>query len=217
MQLNVPYIEYELVSIDWMLPYELSDTNDVSCVCEESISTGRTTEETEKHNIECDADGVPMGNSLEEIRMREKLIDNFFRNWYSEHSSKEVFNTRMNENILVRKISIDEAKEHAAKRYKSTIAVLRHFDEILANASSIGKTAVKIGDRNQSRFDYMMIMSYLCADIGTIKLTVGIRKKSDGDNKYITMTQYGISALEEGQSIVVPRKSDKKKKKKASR
>lgn len=214
MQLKDPYIEYELVSIDWILSYELTDTNGVCCVCEEDISTVETTEE---YNIKCDGDGIPMGGSLEEIRMREKLIDDFFRNWYSEHSSKEVFNIRMNGNILVRKISIDEAKEHAAKRYKSTIAVLKHFDEILTNAISIGKTAIKPGDRNQSRFDYMLIMSYLCEGVGTTKLTVGIRQKSNGDNKSKTMTQYGISALDEGQSIVVPRKSDKKKKKKASR
>lgn len=214
MQLKEPYIECELVSIDWTLPYDLSDTNDIRCVCEEDVSTIGTTEE---YNIEFDDDEIPMGNSLEEIRMREKLIDDFFRNWYSQHSSKEVFNVRMNENILVRKVSIDEAKEHAAKRYKSTIAVLKHFDEILANASSIGKTAIKAGDRNQSRFDYMLIMSYLCEGVGTIKLTIGIRQKPNDDNKAITMTQYGISALEEGHSIVVPRKSDKKKKKKASR
>lgn len=215
MQLKEPYIEYELVSIDWIFSYELPDTNDVCRVCEENILNSETTEE---HKIECDTDGVPMGKTLEEIRIREKLIDDFFRNWYSEHSSKEVFNIRMNGNILVRKISIDEAKEHAAKRYKSTIAILKRFDEILANANSIGKTAIKTGDRNQSRFDYMLIMSYLCEGIGIIKLTVGIRKKSFDGNNAITMTQYGISALEEGQSIVVPRKSDKKRtKKKASR
>lgn len=214
MLLEKPYIEYELVSIDWILQYELPDTNDASCVCEENISISETTEE---HKNECDADGVPIGNSMEEIRIREKLIDDFFRNWYSEHTSKEVFNIRMSGNILVRKISIDEAKEHAAKRYKSTIAILKHFDEILANANSIGKTAIKTGDRNQSKFDYMLIMSYLCEGVGTIKLTVGIRQKTIDDNKAITMTQYGISALDEGQSIVVPRKSDNKKKKKASR
>lgn len=214
MQLKEAYIECELVSIDWILPYELSDTDGVSRVCEDNISINETTED---YHSKCDADGVPMGNSLEEIRMREKLIDDFFRNWYAEHTSKEVFNVRMNENILVRKISIDEAKEHAAKRYKSTIAVLKHFDEILANAISIGKTAIKTGDRNQNRFDYMLIMSYLCEEVGTIKLTIGIRKKMNNDSQNITMTQYGISALEEGQSIVVPRKSDKKKKKKASR
>lgn len=207
------HIEYELVDIQWVLTYEIPETNNSCWACEDYFSQD---EPTMNHKIECDIDGVPMGNSLEEILTREKLLDGFFRKWYSEHPSRDVFNIKMNENILVRKISIDEAKEHAAKRYKSTIAVLKHFEEILANATSIGKTAIKTGDRNQSKFDYMLIMSYMCEGVGTVKLTVGIRKKSMPAERSMTMTQYGISALEEGQSIVVPRKSDKKKKKKAS-
>lgn len=210
MQLNESNIEYELVDILWILEYDTIENDYVSCVCEDDLAQR---EPTDSHAVKYDIDGIPIGNSLEEIRMRENLIDGFFRKWYSEHPAREVYNIKMNEKILVRKVSIDEAKEHAAKRYKSTLAVLKHFDEILTNAISIGKTAIKAGDRNQSRFDYMLIMSYTCTGVGTIKLTIGIRKKGMLEERATTMTQYGISALEEGQAIVVPRKSDKKKKK----
>ncbi|MCR5394478.1 MAG: hypothetical protein K6E86_03720 [Bacteroidales bacterium] len=201
--------EYELISFDWNLNYDYSQLEPFPIV----------NDDTNQGNsgypcFECDKEGVPMDQTIEAIRKREEIIDAFFRKWYEEHPAREVYNNRVNNSILVRKVSIDEAKQHASKRYLSTVAIIHHFEEILANAISVGKTAVKPNDRNQSSFDYMLIMSYQCQNIGLVKLTVGIRKKKaeDGGAQEI-MTEYGVSVMQDGHKIEVPRKADKKKKK----
>ena len=156
---------------------------------------------------------MPKGQSIADIRKREEKIDAFFRKWYAEHPDREIYNNKVKDRILVRKISIDEAKQHTSKRYLSTIAIIHHFEEILANACSIRKTAVKQNDRNQSKFDYMLIMSYQCDSVGVVKLTVGIKKKHiEVDIEQEVKTQYAISVLREGESLVEPTKTERKKK-----
>lgn len=210
---------YELLEISWMLNYDLNLEVPVRIVRDDSTFGVEPSPEPantapEDPPIVYDADGIPMGKSMEEIRLREAIIDAFFRRWYQEHPQKEVYNSIVAGNIQIRKISIDEAKQHASKNYLSTIAIVHHFDEILSNAMSIGKTAIKENDRNQAQFDYMLIMSYRCQGIGLVKLTVGIRKKLTSDHAVEEIkTEYGISALPDGQKIEIPRKADKKKKK----
>lgn len=205
-------LEYELIEISFAQKYDVE--GEMSFKPQYVHDDGEADASAEIPAIQYDADGIPMGQSMAEIRMREGMIDTFFRRWVEEHPEKEVFNIKVADNIRIRKISIDEAKQHASKSYLSTVAILKYFDEILTNAVSIGKTAIKQNDRNQSQFDYMLIMSYQCQEIGLAKLTVGIRKKQLADRKLEeTKTEYGISIMPEGQKIEIPRKADKHKRK----
>ena len=92
--------------------------------------------------------GIPTGTSKEDIKAREKIISDFYRNWYAKHLDKKVFNIHLNEYINVRFLSITETKRHAAKSYLSTLAVLQ-LDSVLATAKQYGKPhKPKIGVKN---------------------------------------------------------------------
>ena len=148
-----------------------------------------------------------MGQSMEEIRKREAIIDDFLRKWSATNTERKVFNNVMQEYIYVRAISFAEAKEHSAKSYKSTRALML-LDEVLKNASPIKRVPKKSGDKNQKEFVYMLVMIYKHQDIGTIKLTVGIKKNA---NKI----QYGISALKPDEPLVDYSMFKKSKKKRS--
>lgn len=105
---------------------------------------------------------------------------------------------------MIRKESVVEAAAHASKRYKSTLAVLK-LDELLANAEVIDTDAPKQGNKNQMKLVKMILMSYNMADIGIIKLTVGVRRRS------LEKIQYGVTALEQGETISPASKGKKKK------
>ena len=181
--------EYELISISFEQSYEQPEENVVWRVSEDAPSHNDAHTE-----IEYDADGIPMGQSMEEIRKREAIIDDFLRKWSATNTERKVFNNVMQEYIYVRAISFAEAKEHSAKSYKSTRALML-LDEVLKNASPIKRVPKKSGDKNQKEFVYMLVMIYKHQDIGTIKLTVGIKKNA---NKI----QYGISALKPDEPLV---------------
>jgi len=195
-------LEYELLSITIEQPYELPDDDDVLRVCEDDP------DETGKAEIEYDADGVPMGNSREEIKIRQKIIYDFYEQWKHEHPQKSVFNKNLNADILIRNESVIEAAAHASKRYKSTLAVLK-LDEVLSNATKIAADNPKPGNKNQSKLSQMIIMSCYFQDIGTIKLTVGVRRSTQDK------IQYGITAIENGEKIRIGAASNVNKKKKA--
>lgn len=151
--------------------------------------------------------GFQWDKSMEEIRKREAIIDDFLRKWSAANTERKVFNNVMQEYIYVRAISFAEAKEHSAKSYKSTRALML-LDEVLKNASPIKRVPKKSGDKNQKEFVYMLVMIYKHQDIGTIKLTVGIKKNA---NKI----QYGISALKPDEPLVDYSMFKKSKKKRS--
>lgn len=193
--------EYELISISFEQSYKRQEEDAVWRVSEDAPS-----QNDEHKAIEYDADGIPMGQSMEEIRKREAIIDDFLRKWSATNTKRKVFNNVMQEYIYVRAISFAEAKEHSAKSYKSTRALML-LDEVLKNASPIKRVPKKSGDKNQKDFVYMLVMIYKHQDIGTIKLTVGIKKNA---NKI----QYGISALKPDEPLVdysIFKKSKKKR------
>ena len=64
--------EYELISISFEQSYEQPEENVVWRVSEDAPSQNDAHTE-----IEYDADGIPMGQSMEEIRKREAIIDDF--------------------------------------------------------------------------------------------------------------------------------------------
>ena len=83
------------------------------------------------------------------------------------------------------------------------------LDEVLKNATPIRRVPKKVSNKNQKDFVYMLVMIYKHPDIGTIKLTVGVRQNA-------RKIQYGLTALRPGQPLVdesaIENKTSKKKK-----
>ena len=203
--------EYELVDISWSLSYEFQDNSSLYIHDDNNVSP----ESVEPSSaIERDVDGIPMGQTMEEIREREQIISVFFSTWYEAHKAdSRIFNCHLKGDINIRNISIEEAKHHACKSYLSTIAVVRFFDDVLANAFPIKRVPIKVGNRNQSQFDYMLVMKHEIESVGTVKLTVGVKQpKNTTDQK---RTEYGISVLRPGQELIEEESFGSTKNKKA--
>lgn len=195
-------LEYELIDITWLLNYtEASEADGI--VAEEEITCSVSTS-SDASVLEYDANGIPMGTTAEDMKIRKQLIFDFYERWKEDHPNRAVFNSNINADILIRKESIVEAAGHASKRYKSTLAVFK-LDEVLAGATQVDIDLPKPDNKNQQKLVRMILMSYNCPDIGIIKLTVGVRRRS------LDKIQYGITALSEGENII-PEVSSKTKK-----
>ena len=134
---------------------------------------------------------IPIGNSVEERRARQRLIWRFYQQWKNEHPGLSVYNINIRENINIRHISIEETSGHAALTYLSTLAVLQ-LDQILQNAVLVSEKSVKGDTINQKMFNKIMLMEHNIVGIGRVKLTVGVRRS---DNAKV---QYCITAIESG-------------------
>lgn len=86
-------------------------------------------------------------------------------------------------------VSIVETSEHAAKSYLSTLAVLQ-LDAILTGARKVSLKKPKPGNKNQQSFERIMIMEYDLVGIGTVKMTVGVRRRTQ------EKVQYCITAID---------------------
>ena len=131
---------------------------------------------------------IPQGNSLEDIKEREKIIRVFYREWKERNRSQRKFNISLKEFINIRMISIIETSEHAAKTYLSTLAVLQ-LDSILVGAKPVSVKKTKEGNKNQKSFERILIMKYDLVGIGTVKMTVGVRRRTH------EKVQYCITAI----------------------
>lgn len=132
---------------------------------------------------------VPMGNTKEDIKVREAIISDVYRCWYKANPSKAVYNTNLKDFINVRFLSINETIHHASMSFLSTLAVLQ-LDLILKNAYQVGKPQEpKPDNKNQNEFSKMLIMECPLVGIGTAKLTVGVKKKTG------MKIQYCITAI----------------------
>lgn len=212
MQHSTQEMQYELVDISWSLDYDFNKEPVCYVVADDTLMPGQEPKERTPE-IVCDADGIPMGQSMEEIRQREKIINGFFEVWYNTRKpDAKIYNVNLPGDILVKGLSIDEAKHHASKSYLSTIAVVHYFENVLANAIPIKRTAIKEGNKNQSRFDYMLIMKHEIENIGTVKLTVGV--KENEDKIVLSRTEYGMSVLRPEQDIFENDQNKQQKKKK---
>ena len=69
-----------------------------------------------------------------------------------------------------------------------TLAVLQ-LDAILVGAKKVSIKKTKVGNKNQKPFERMMIMTYELNGIGTVKMTVGIRRRTK------EKVQYCITAI----------------------
>ena len=133
---------------------------------------------------------IPEGITKEDIKLRKKIIKDFYAVWNAANPTKQVFNSNLKEFINVRFLSIQETSLIAANKYLSTFALTHYFTEILELAEEIRRTPPKKDNANQKRFDEMIVLEYKKKEIGTIKLTVGVLK---GSKQHI---QYCITAIE---------------------
>lgn len=90
---------------------------------------------------------IPIGHTKEEIKVREKLIKDFYSKWISEHPDKKVWNKGLSEYIHVKFLSINETYEKASRSYESTLAVFQ-LTEILENAILINTKPAKRNTKN---------------------------------------------------------------------
>ena len=126
---------------------------------------------------------IPKGNSREEVKIRERLIKDFYAGWIAKNPEKKVWNENLQDYILVKFLSINETAEKAARQYKSTMAVMR-LSELLSKAWVITEVPVKRGTKNQKPFLKMLIMQ-----LDNIRMIVGIQKSTGDKVKYcITAT-----------------------------
>lgn len=132
---------------------------------------------------------IPEDNTVESIKIRERIIRDFYREWKEKNPSQRKYNLSLKEYINIRMVSIVETSEHAAKTYLSTIAVLQ-LDAILMGATKVSVKKTKPGNRNQKPFEKMMVMEYDVAFIGKVKMTVGIRRRTH------EKVQYCITAIQ---------------------
>ena len=134
---------------------------------------------------------IPKGNSVEEIKLREEIIREFYRNWKEKNPSQRKYNLSLKEYINIRMVSIIETSEHAAKSYLSTLAVLQ-LDAILIGAKKVSIRKTKIGNKNQKPFEGIMIMEYELIGIGKVKMTVGIRRRTREKVQYCITAISGV-------------------------
>ena len=107
---------------------------------------------------------IPQGNNIEDVREREQIIRDFYREWKEKNPSQRKYNLSLKEYINIRMVSIVETSEHAAKSYLSTLAVLQ-LDSILTGAKKVSIRKPKVGNANQKPFERIMIMEYELAGI----------------------------------------------------
>ena len=139
-------------------------------------------------SINCISMVIPTGNKQEDIITRRKIISNYYREWRIANPSLKRFNLSLKEYINIRFVSVTETCTHASRSYLSTLAVLQ-LDAILTNAKKIGEDPAK-DNANQKPFNKIIIMRYDCPGIGSVRMTVGIRRSNH------EKVQYCITAIE---------------------
>ena len=122
--------------------------------------------------LEIRPEDVPVGDSVEDRRTRNRLIRKFYFHWMARHEDRKVFNKTLNDYIHIKYISVNETAGHASLRYLSTLAVLQ-LDAILPNAVLKDNKPANTKTKNQKGFKRMLIMEYNCPAIGMVRLTVG--------------------------------------------
>ena len=130
---------------------------------------------------------IPTGTRKEDIKVREKIIKNFYAKWISEHPDKKIWNEDLQDYICVKYQSINETYNKAARRYESTLAVFR-LTEVLEKALLKEERQTKPDDKNQKPYSKLLIMLY-----DGIKLTVGVQKSTQEKVQYC-LTALGFTA-----------------------
>ena len=109
-------------------------------------------------------------------------------------------------------LEIISSVAHSAIQYKSTKAVLM-MEEVMKNARKVAMTNVKEGNKNQKPFTKMMVMQYTSSELGKVKMTVGIRKRTLENVQYsITVPTPDTPFIDE--ALLGKKKAKHKKRKK---
>ena len=165
-----------------------------------SVKTQKSSVKAVETVIKIDKTAIPKGDSKEDIKKREKIIKEFYKQWaqikrgnckedcrYCKKSCRKVYNKSLKENIYVKQISVTDTVEHSSKSYLSTLAVLQ-LDTILQLARKIDTVKASANSNNQNVFEKMILME--CEFGGRkVSLKVGV-KRSDK-----TKVQYCITAI----------------------
>ncbi len=136
-------------------------------------------------------DDIPAGNTKEDRRKRQDLIYAFYMGWKRKNPEQKKYNIALRDDINIRAVSLDETAAQASLTYLSTLAVLQ-LDAILTNAWLVKTVPSKQDTKNQRSFERMLIMEYVCAGVGRVKMTVGVRRSDK------TKVQYCITAIDTG-------------------
>ena len=127
---------------------------------------------------------IPTGRAKEDIKIRERIIKDFYAQWIAGHPEKRIFNVTLGKYICVKSLSINETYEKASRSYESTLAVLG-LTEILQNAKLISELPAKRNTKNQKQFEKLLMMQH-----ENIKLTVGVQRSNQDLVQYcITVPQ----------------------------
>jgi hypothetical protein len=132
---------------------------------------------------------LPQDDSTEAKKERKQFIIDFYSNWITVNTTKQIYNKSLKDFINVRFLSIQETAGHASHTYKSTIAVT-FLTEILERAKRVRSVKPKPENKNQERFSEIIVMEHSKKDFGEIKLTIGVL---NGSKQKI---QYCITAIE---------------------
>jgi len=146
-------------------------------------------EATCDESFEIAPEDIPTGDSVEDRRKRQKLIQAFYAHWKEMNPELRVFNDSLQDYIYVKYISIQETAGHAALTYLSTLAVLQ-LSAILRESVLERELAPKQHTINQQQFQKMLQMRHNLPGIGRVKLMVGVKRS--GKMK----VQYCITAIE---------------------
>ncbi len=129
------------------------------------------------------AEMIPEGDDLETIKQRSKLLKEFYDWWFLNHPERKIHNNALDEDICVTYLSKHETSGQAARRYKSTLAVLK-LDYILENAVPILSDPADKNTKAQKKFEKMLLMKCKCEDQSIVKLTVGVYKDTSHKEQY---------------------------------
>ena len=131
---------------------------------------------------------VPTGDTIEDRRARQEIIKQFYHQWKMNNPELCKFNEDLQECIYINHTSLIETAGQASLTYLSTLAVLQ-LDAILHNAKVCYTDKPKSNNKNQSKFERMLVMKCVCPGIGQVRLIVGVRRRDK------TKIQYCITAL----------------------
>ena len=143
----------------------------------------------DEEEIEILPEDIPTGDSVEDRRIRQRIIFSFYRHWREIHPEMRMFNDSLGDWIYVRHISVDETAGQASLTYLSTLAVLQ-LDTILRDAVLVDEREVKKNSGNQKHFKKMLYMKDSLPGLGVVKLMVGVKPR---DNSKV---QYCITAID---------------------
>lgn len=183
--LNMPIVYL----IGHVSPIDNDEDAFFNMICEQNLQRIENHEADEALDIR--PEDIPTGDSVEDRRVRQKVIWRFYEQWKRKHPDLCVYNNSIRENINIRHISVEETAGHASLSYLSTLAVMQ-LDQILQNAVLVSEKHVKGTTNNQKMFSKILLMEYNLIGIGRVKLTVGVRKSDK------TKVQYCITAIEPG-------------------